>query len=335
MLAGFHQSLLSILHSLIFAQPMQVHTDLNLLPTFRNAVLTIGTYDGVHMGHQQIIAHLKEEALKINGETVIVTFHPHPRKVVSSVPGDIKLLSTLDEKIKLIEKAGINHLVVVHFDYRFSNLHPEEYVKDFLYKNFKPHTLIIGYDHRFGKGREGDYHLLEKMGNELGFIVKEIPEHILNNAIISSTKIRNALLTNDIAAANSFLGYDYFFEGLVIEGNKIGRTLGYPTANLHIESEEKLIPGDGVYAVKVEIIDEDPDNIQLHKGMMNIGLRPTVDGKKRMIEVNIFNFNEDIYDRTLRIYVHSFIRGEVKFNGLEELKMQLAKDKLHALAALS
>jgi riboflavin kinase/FMN adenylyltransferase len=323
---------------------MRVYRDLSSLPVFNNAVITIGTFDGVHLGHRQIIAQLKEEAAKINGESVIITFHPHPRKIISSVPGDIKLLNTLEERIELLINTDIDHLVIVPFNHHFANQTAEQYIKDFLYHYFKPHTVIIGYDHHFGKGREGDYHLMDKYGEELGFIVKEIPEKLLNEVIISSTKIRQSLLESSIAVANEFLGYAYFFEGLIVEGNKLGRTLGYPTANLHIESEEKLIPGNGVYAVTVDrswqIGDSDiypnhqPTLVNLLKGMMNIGLRPTVDGKQRMIEVNIFDFAEDIYGQRIRIYLNRYIRGEIKFNGLDELKLQLFKDKVSALDIL-
>ena len=322
---------------------MKCFKDLTALPEFKNAVVTIGTFDGVHLGHQQILAQLKAEAARIGGETVIITFNPHPRKIVSSVPGDIKLITTQKEKRSLLKKAGIDYLVIVPFNYQFANQPAETYITDFLYKHFKPHTIIIGYDHRFGKDRTGDYHLLEDKGKELGFIVKEIPEHILSNAKISSTAIREALLGSNIAKANSLLGYPYFFEGLVIEGNKLGRTIGYPTANLHIDSEEKLIPGNGVYAVKVEIKSKEQGTginepshraAALFNGMMNIGVRPTVDGKKRMIEVNIFDFSENIYGQTLKVSVMDYIRGEEKFNGLDALKVQLEKDKNTALQLL-
>lgn len=311
---------------------MKVHRELaGSLPEFRNAVVTIGTFDGVHKGHQQILSQLKEEADKIGGETVIITFHPHPRKIVSSVPGDVKLLTTLTEKKILLEKAGIDHLVVVPFDHHFANQSAEEYITDFLYKYFNPHTIIIGYDHRFGKGRTGDYQLLETYGKKLGFIVKEITEQLLNEIAVSSTRIRNAIAEKDITTANAALGYPYFFEGLVVEGNQLGRTIGYPTANLHIGSEEKLIPENGVYAVQVELIDQDELK---YGGMMNIGIRPTVDGKKRVIEVNIFHFDKDIYGQHLRIHVVQQLRNEIKFDGLENLKAQLAQDKKEALLAL-
>ncbi len=315
---------------------MKVHRELaGSLPEFNQAVVTIGTFDGVHQGHQQILAQMRSEAARIGGETVIITFHPHPRKIVSSVPGDVKLLNTLNEKITLLEKAGIDHLVVIPFDHQFANQTADAYVKDFLFAYFKPAIVIIGYDHRFGKGRTGNYHLLEQYGKELGFKVKEITEEILNEVVVSSTRIREALLNNDIAIANHFLGYPYFFEGIVVEGNQLGRTLGFPTANLHISSEEKLIPGNGVYAVKINrgswTVDREPDFLF---GMMNIGVRPTVDGKKRVIEVNIFDFNEDIYGKNLLISIVGFLRGEVKFSGLEALKAQLKEDRNKAILLL-
>jgi len=311
---------------------MKVHYELaDALPVFRNAVVTIGTFDGVHLGHRQIITQLKEEAAHIGGETVIITFHPHPRKVVSSVPGDIKLLTTLDEKIRLLEATGIDHVVVVPFNHVFAGYTAEQYIQDFLYRYFKPHTVIIGYDHRFGKGRVGDYHLMEDYGQQLGFAVKEIPEQVLHKVVISSTRIREALTRSNISEANAFLGYPYFFEGTVIEGNKLGRTLGYPTANLHIGSEEKLIPGNGVYAVTAAV----KDKPVVLKGMMNIGLRPTVDGKKRVIEVNLFDFDQDIYGQVLQVQLHSHLRDEVKFNGLDALKQQLQQDKTDAQRLLS
>lgn len=326
---------------------MLIHTDLTLLPSFNNAVVTIGTFDGVHTGHQQIIAQLKEEAEKIHGETVIITFHPHPRKVVRHGESAVPILTTLPEKIELLQAYGIDHLVVIPFNESFSNQTAEEYIQKFLFEKFNPHTIIIGYDHRFGKGRQGDYHLLEEFGKQLDFEVKEIPEHVLNEVIISSTKIREALLNSDIETANTFLGHDYFFEGLVVEGNKLGRTLSYPTANLQIEDAEKLVPGNGVYAVEVEVRSKKIEDRSSHQetsslpfrgrwlGMMNIGVRPTIDGTKRMIEVNIFDFDEDIYGKTLRVYVKHYLRGEVKFSGLDALKAQLAKDKEDALKALA
>ena len=308
---------------------MQVHIDVNSLPVFQHAVVTIGTFDGVHLGHRQIIRQLKEEAALIQGETVIITFHPHPRKIVREGQSPVPVLSTLSEKIALLEAEGIDHLVVVPFDETFAAQTAAEYVQYFLVEKFHPHTVIIGYDHRFGKGRAGDYHLLEAYGLQLGFMVKEIPEHILDEVTISSTRIREALLQTDIDTANHFLGYSYFFEGIVVKGNQLGRTIGFATANLQVEDAEKLIPGNGVYAVTVSLAGE------TFNGMMNIGLRPTVDGTKRVIEVHLLDFNRDIYGQLIKVTVQHYLRGEVKFSGLDALKEQLAKDKLAASAILN
>ena len=304
----------------------QVHRDLEQLPRFKNAVITIGTFDGVHLGHQQIIKLLKEEAASTGGETVIITFHPHPRKVVTFGKSEVKIINTLAEKTELLDKLGVDHLVVVSFNDVFANQMAEEYIENFLVKKFNPQTIIIGYDHKFGKNRAGDYHLLEKMGDVFNYKVKEIPERVLNEIIISSTKIREALQKSDVETANQFLGYKYFFEGTVVVGNKLGRTIGYPTANLQIEDQEKLVPGNGVYAVKLTIATEKA----LYKGMMNIGVRPTVDGTKRTIEVNILEFDKDIYGKSVRVYLNYYLRGEIKFSGLDQLKEQLANDKTEA-----
>ena len=216
---------------------------------------------------------------------------------------------------------GIDHLVVTPFDEAFAEQSAEGYIKDFLVQRINPHTIIIGYDHRFGKNREGNYLMLEQYAETLGFVVKEISEKVLNEVAVSSTRIRKALLDGDVETANTLLGYDYFFEGNVIEGNQLGRTLGYPTANIAIKNHEKLIPGNGVYAVKIKIGED------CFKGMMNIGFRPTVDGSRLAIEVNIFDFDRDIYHTKIRVYVKYFLRAEQKFSGLNALKAQLARDK--------
>lgn len=281
----------------------------------------------MHTGHKHILHQLKSEAQRISGETVIVTFHPHPRKIVSH-SHEVQLLNTLEEKIEILSKEGIDHLVVVPFTEAFSEQTADSYVKNFLVRNIHPHTIIIGYDHRFGKNRAGNYLMLEQYAAELKFSVKEIPEKVLNEIAVSSTRIRKAIKEGNIESANALLGYDYFFEAKVVAGNKLGRTIGYPTANLYVENPEKLIPGNGVYAVEIKV------NEQLFKGMMNIGFRPTVDGSKIAIEVNIFDFDRDIYDTAVRVYVKYFLRSEQKFNGLDALKAQLGKDKLEALAKL-
>ncbi len=311
---------------------MIVHHDLKQLPNFKNAVITTGAFDGVHIGHQEIISRMKQIALEIGGETVIVTFHPHPRKVISSIPGEIKQLTSLEERIELLTQSGIDHLVVVKFDYAFSNLSADEYIKAFLFEHFHPHTILVGYDHRFGNGRNGNYDLLEKFGNELGFKVEQIHEKIIEQEIVSSTQIRNYILEHQIEKANVLLGYPYLFDGFVVRGNQIGRTIGFPTANLHINDEEKIIPSNGVYAVKVK--GNCLGNI-IYNGMMNIGIRPTVDGQKKVIEVHILDFDQDIYEQNLTVMVYEYIRGEVKFDGLEALKVQLAKDKITTAAILA
>lgn len=310
---------------------MTVHHNLQELPAFKNAVITTGAFDGVHIGHQEIISRMKQIALDIKGETVIVTFHPHPRKVISSIPGEIKQLTSLEERISLLEQSGIDHLVVVNFDYAFSNLTADEYVKSFLFDHFHPHTILVGYDHRFGKGRNGNFELLQKFGTDLGFKVEQIHEKIMGDEIVSSTHIRNYILEQQIEKANALLGYPYLFDGFVVRGNQIGRTIGYPTANLHINNEEKIIPSNGVYAVKVK--GKCLGNT-IYNGMMNIGIRPTVDGQKKVIEVHILDFDQDIYEQNLTVMVFEYIRGEVKFDGLEALKAQLAKDKITAAAIL-
>lgn len=309
---------------------MQVHFNIDQLPRFNKAVITIGTFDGVHQGHRQIIQNLKEESEKIGGESVIITFHPHPRKVVSSAILGIRLINSLREKIELLTKEGIDHLVVVPFTDGFANQTAEEYIQHFLVDKFQPHTIIIGYDHHFGRDRTGNFLLLEAKAPEYGFKLKEIPEHILNNVAISSTKIREAILHSQIEVANNLLGYDFFFEGEVVHGNKLGRKLGYPTANLKILDEEKLIPGDGIYAVYCQLQDEDFKR----KAMMSIGFRPTVDGKKRVAEVYIMDFNKMIYDQTLKVFVRNYLRPEVKFNNLEDLIKQIDQDKIDSLKIL-
>ena len=302
---------------------MQVHRDIQGLPEFRNAVLTTGTFDGVHKGHQLVLSQLKNVAHDLAGETVILTFHPHPRRIVGNQDAQIRMLNTLDEKIYLLEKTGIDHLVVIPFTEEFSRLNPVQYIQEVLVKLFQPKAIVIGYDHHFGRNREGNYALLEALQSGFGYQLVEIPEKFLNNITVSSTKIRNYLLNGQVANAHDFLGYPFFFEGIVMTGNKLGRTIGYPTANLQVEDREKLLPAYGVYAVTVRIEErEEP----LH-GMMNIGVRPTVQGKKETIEVHLFDFHEDIYGKRLQVSLHYRLRGEQKFEGLEALKEQLKKDQ--------
>ena len=312
---------------------MTVHYDIQHLPVFKNAVVTIGTFDGVHTGHQQILELMQTEAHKIDGETVIITFDPHPRQVIAARQTELFLLNSLQEKIHLFAKYGIKHLVITPFTEAFSLQTAIEYIEQFLVKKFKPHTIIIGHDHRFGKSRSGNFELLQQKAAQYNYAVKEIPGFMLQNNTISSTIIREALLKGNIDTANGYLGYAYFFSGTVVEGNKIGRTIGYPTANLQMQDNKKLIPGNGVYAVKVDL-QKTGEKITFFNGMMNIGVRPTVEGTFRMIEVNIFDFDEEIYGDTLTVHIIKRLRNEQKFNGLEELKAQLLKDSEQAKAVL-
>lgn len=309
---------------------MQVHKYIEHLPVFRNAVITIGTFDGVHIGHRQIIDRMKTRAQEVNGETVIVTFHPHPRKVVSSEFTGVRLITTLQERIDLLDALGVDHLVIVPFTEVFANQTAEEYISEFIVKKFHPHTIIIGYDHRFGRDREGNFQLMEKWAPVFKYDLQEISKHVIDNIGISSTAIRKAIIHNDTDTANKILGYDFFFCGMVVHGNKLGRKLGYPTANLKIMDEDKLIPGNGIYAVYAK-----PEGYsEKLKGMMSIGFRPTVDGKQRVIEVNIFDFNADIYDQRLLVYVKKYLRPELKFDNLETLVKQIDQDKLDSQAVL-
>lgn len=323
---------------------MKVYYSIDGIPAFKRAVLTIGTFDGVHLGHRQILDQLKQEAARIDGETVIITFHPHPRKVVSADQPAFHLLNTIEERIELFDRNGIDHLLICPFTAEFSQQTPEEYIEHFLVEKFHPHTIIIGYDHRFGQGRTGNYKLLEAYSGRLGFKLMEIPPHVIDENTVSSTRIRHALLESEVDQANSLLGYDYFFEGTVVTGNQLGRELGYPTANIRVENPEKLIPGNGIYVVETAILEKETTGdtkttvqgagsgkASLLKGMMSIGIRPTITDNRRTIEVNIFDFNEDIYDRTVRVYVKHYLRAEVKFDGLEPLIAQLAKDKEDSL----
>jgi riboflavin kinase / FMN adenylyltransferase len=334
---------------------MQIHYHTDQLPALWRAVITIGTFDGVHTGHAQILQQLRREAARIKGETVIITFFPHPRKIVRGGTAEVRLLNTLGEKIQLLRWQGIDHLVVVPFTHDFSLLTAEQYIKEFLVEKFRPHTVIIGYDHRFGQGRLGDYHLLEEFSRSEGFELQEIPVHLLDAVSVSSTRIREAIGQTDISEANRLLGYPYFFSGQVMQGRQVGRTIGFPTANLQVGSPEKLIPGDGVYAVEAQLVASDEVGLTIPdksgkramseptdepfegarwKGMMNIGMRPTVDGRERTIEVHLFDFNQDLYGRELRIWVRKYLRGEEKFVGLDALKAQLALDTENAKTAL-
>lgn len=308
---------------------MKVHYNIDEIPAIKNAIVSQGTFDGVHLAHKKIIERLKQIASIKNGETVIITFEPHPRIVLLPNDHGLQLLSTLNEKINLLEKAGVDHLIILPFTKEFSRLSSEQFIRNILVNKIKTNTLVIGYDHRFGKNREGSFEHLKTSASLYGFEVEEIPEQDIDDVAVSSTKIRQALLNNDIQTAQKYLGNSYSLEGKVIKGKQLGRTIGYPTANIEIENAYKLIPQDGVYAVWVWY------NKARFGGMLNIGNNPTIKDKGRSIEVNIFNFEKEIYTESLKIEFVSKLRNEEKFDGLDALKNQLFLDKQNALALLN
>lgn len=307
---------------------MKVYNHIDEFRTAKNPVVTTGTFDGVHIGHQQIIRRLKETAQKNGGETVLLTFFPHPRMVLFP---DYKplLLNSQDEKVNLLEKAGIDHLIIHPFNREFSMLSSKEFISNILVDKLHTKKLVIGYDHHFGKNREGSFSHLKEFGPIYGFEVEEIPAKEVENIGVSSTKIRQALQSGNVETAEAFLGYKYQLSGTVVKGRQMGRSIDFPTANLRVNDQYKLIPADGVYAVWVKRGEEK------FKGMLNIGMRPTVDGKERTIEVNILGFDADLYGETLTLEFVKRLRDEVRFDGLEALKTQLQKDRIKTLETLS
>ncbi len=306
---------------------MRVFRGLDNLPPFKNPVLTIGTFDGVHLGHAKIIERLRKKAIEVDGESIIITFDPHPRFVVAPNSTPIELLSTSQEKIKALQALHVDNVVIVPFTKAFSDISAEAYIRDFIVSNFHPHTIIIGYDHHFGKNRQGNYQLLESVKATYGFQLEEIPVQEIEHIAVSSTKIRAALHIGDIKKANELAGKYYTLEGVVIHGEKRGRLIGFPTANVHVGDAHKLIPANGVYAVKAYLKET------VYKAMLNIGVRPTISSSNhRSIEVNIIDFDQDIYDETLRIEFVDKLRDEIKFNGIDELIAQLTIDKQDALS---
>ena len=305
---------------------MKLHTNLNQFKA-KKPVVTIGTFDGVHLGHQKVILRLQEFAKQHDGETVIFTFHTHPRLVTSPNEGNLRLLTTLNEKINLFEKYGIDHLVVYAFDKEFSELSYTEFVEKILVEKIGTHCLVVGYDHKFGKNREGGFDYLQKCAEKFSFEIERLDALAVDKDNVSSTKIRNALENGDIEKANRFLGYQFTLHGKVVEGKQLGRTLGFPTANIEASDKHKIIPGYGVYAVKVEI------NGAEYKGMLNIGTRPTFNNNadNRSIEVNIFDFENDIYSKEITLKFVGKIRDEQRFGSIEMLVDQLKKDKITAM----
>lgn len=301
---------------------MKIYHNINEFNAVNNAVVTIGTFDGVHLGHRKIIARIKELAEEIGGETVILTFFPHPRMILNPEDESIKLINTINEKAALLEQLGIDNLIITPFSRDFSNQTPEAYIRDVLVNKIGTKKIVIGYDHRFGKDRQGSLDDLLKLAPVYGFEVVEIPEQDIDDVAVSSTRIRTALLDGKIELANTLLGYQFFITGKVVRGDQIGRQIGYPTANIVIEERYKLIPSDGIFAAKIKV------NDVLYNGMAYIGSRPTINGVTRNIEINIFDFNEEIYNQQVTLYFYNYVRGDIKFTGLDDLKIQLAKDKI-------
>lgn len=309
---------------------MQVHQKLNNLPAFTKSVLTIGSFDGVHIGHQKIIKRIKALATEIQGESVIITFHPHPRQVIYPNDKSLQLLTSLDEKLALFEKFGVDHVVVVPFSIEFSQQHPDEYIEKFLYDKFRPSYIVIGYDHRFGLNRQGDLNYLKSYEDKFNFKTIEIEKQDLEDITVSSTKVRNAILSNEITLANKYLNYNYMISGKVVYGEQVGQKIGYNTANIDLDNEHKLLPIAGIYASKV-ILEEGE-----FSGMLYIGNKPTLHNKfERTIEVHIFDFDRNIYGSNIRVELIDYIRDDEKFNNLEDLKSQLAKDEVDARKILS
>lgn len=301
---------------------MKIYNNLDEINLIKKPVLTIGTYDGVHLGHQKIINYLNLKAKQIGGESVVFTFHPHPRMVLHPEDHNLELIQTIEERTKKLKKAGVDHLIIFPFSKEFSRLTSVEFIRDILVNQIGIHTLVVGYDHQFGRNREGTMQHLEELAPIYNFEVEEISAFMKDEVKISSTKIRTSLQTGDIKEASKYLGSAFELTGKVIKGDQIGNTINYPTANLQLLEDYKLIPSNGVYAVKVRV-----DNSN-YSGMLNIGHRPTItdQGEKR-IEVNIFDFNKDIYGQTITLKFVKLIRSEKTFTNLDELKNQLKKDE--------
>lgn len=307
---------------------MIVHDGYENLEGIKNAVVTIGTFDGIHLGHQEIISRIIELAKSANGETALVTFWPHPRYVLGNDQDDLKLLTTFDEKAEILAQLGLDHIVRVNFTKKFSQWTSEQFIQRIIISALHTKRLVIGYDHRFGKDREGGFEHLKKHSGRYGFEVEEISKQTIDDVGISSTKIRNAIEAGEVQFAQHFLGRPYEINGKVVGGDKIGKTIGFATANIEIEESYKLIPADGVYAVIAKVQEQD------YHSMLNIGYRPTVDGKSKRIEANLFDFKQEIYGEKIKISFIKKIRDEIKFESKNQLGDQLQKDKVMAMQIL-
>ena len=300
---------------------MKIYYDIENFKKVPNAVVTIGTFDGVHRGHQEILRNMVNRARELRGESVVVTFYPHPRQVLSH-DSSIRFISTQEEKIRLLETLGIDNLIIIKFTKEFAAKSSEDFIKDYIVKNIQPAVLIIGYDHHFGKGRTGDFEMLNELGSQYHFKVEKIQEQDVDNVAVSSTKIRHFLVDGDIKNANKLLGYEFSYTGKVIHGQQVGHKMGYPTANLEVAEEYQLIEKPGVYATFVDFEGTS------HPAMTYIGKRPTMhDNRPQSIETHIINFDQNLYDKEIKIRFVDFVRDDKKFDNFDALKHQIDIDE--------
>ena len=309
---------------------MIIHHGIDQLPIIKNAVVTSGTFDGVHLGHRQILKRLEQIAQQSGGESVVITFWPHPRLVLYPDHGDhLQLLNTFEEKAELLANTGIDHLIRIPFTKKFSQLSSQQFIQQVLIDKLNTKKLVIGYDHKFGRNREGSFEHLKTNAHHYGFDVEEIPRQDIEHVGVSSTLIRNALSKGKVEISNQYLTHPYAITGEVIAGNKLGRTIGFPTANIGISNPHKLIPANGVYAVNILV------NSSVYHGMLNIGYRPTVNGSEKSIEAHLFDFDQDIYGQVITIQFIKRIREEIRFSDMNTLRKQLTKDKMLVIDILN
>jgi len=307
---------------------MKIFNNIQSYSSEKESILTIGTFDGVHIGHNKILTKLVEESKKNNLSSLIMTFFPHPRMVLQKSQ-EIKMIDTIDEKIYLFEKTGVDNLIIQPFDENFSKIRAKEFVEEILVKKLKIKHIIIGYDHRFGKDREASVDDLKKFGLNYMFTVEEIAAQEIHSIAISSTKIRNAILKGEIKKCNEYLGRNFMLTGEVVHGDGLGKKINFPTANIKIPETYKIIPKNGVYLVRAII------NSERYFGMMNIGVRPTIGGEKKSLEIHFFNFKDNIYNKTISVEIICKIRDEEKFSSIDELKIQLKKDEQFCLKLIN
>jgi riboflavin kinase / FMN adenylyltransferase len=308
---------------------MNVYQGIEEFKALPHAVTTIGTFDGVHIGHRKILSRLSELAQEAKAETVVLTFFPHPRMVLQPDDNELKLITTMNERIDLLRYYGVHHLIIQSFSKEFSRMSAMEFVRDILVNKIGTKTLVIGYDHHFGRNREGSLKNLKEMASVYNYRIEEIPKQVIDDAGISSTKIRNALWSGDIKTANHLLGHDFTLSGKVVDGDKVGRALGFPTANINVAENYKLIPKTGIYACMIKV------DGNRYKGMLYIGNRPALHGKHLSIEVNIFDFNQTIYNHDITVYLKEHIREDMDFKTMDLLKKKMEEDKAKSIKALA